>query len=118
MCRRTDSRGGKRSNNSLGGRWFSDAQRGEQVLGHAARTGGIAFLDFTAGKSVTAKMETTMIDGNALFSLELCALAVLVGVGVWRIYRTRQLATVNAPASVAHDMRQDGQRLSVHTDPR
>ena len=59
-----------------------------------------------------------MIDGNALFSLELCALAVLVGVGVWRIYRTRQPATLNALAPVAHDMRQDGQQLSVQTDPR
>ena len=67
---------------------------------------------FTAGKSVTAKMETTMVDGNVLFSLELCALAVLVGVGVWRIYRTRQSAKINAAASVAHDMRQDRQRPS------
>jgi len=73
---------------------------------------------FTAGKSVTAKMETTMIDGNVLLSLELCALAVLVGVGVWRIYRTRQSATINAAASAVHDMRQDGQPLSVQTDPR
>ena len=63
------------------------------------------------------EMETTMIDGNLWFSLELCALAVLVGVGVWRIYRTRQSATINASA-VAYDMRQDGQRLSVQTDPR
>jgi hypothetical protein len=59
-----------------------------------------------------------MIDGNVLFSLELCALAVLVGVGVWRIYRTRQSATINAPAALAHDMRQDGQLLSVQADPR
>jgi len=43
VCRRTDRSSGKRSNDSLGDRWFSDAQRGEQVLGHAARTGGIAF---------------------------------------------------------------------------
>lgn len=59
-----------------------------------------------------------MIDGNLLFSLELIALAVLVGVGVWRIYRTRQSATINESAPVAYDMRQDGQRLSVQTDPR
>jgi hypothetical protein len=63
-------------------------------------------------------METTMIDGNVLLLLELCALAVLVGVGVWRIYRTRQSATINAPAAMAHDMRQDGQLLSVQADPR
>jgi hypothetical protein len=59
-----------------------------------------------------------MIDGNLLFSLELCALAVLVGVGVWRIYRTRQSATIIASVPVAYDMRQDGQRLSVQTDPQ
>jgi hypothetical protein len=59
-----------------------------------------------------------MIDGNLLFSLELCALAVLIGVGVWRIYRTRRSATLNASAPVAYDMRQDGQRMSVQTDPR
>jgi hypothetical protein len=63
-------------------------------------------------------METTMIDGNVLLSLELCALAVLVGVGVWRICRTRQSATINAPAAVEHDMRQDGQLLSIQADPR
>ena len=112
VCRRTDGRGGKRSNDSFGGRWFSDAQRTEQFLGHAARTGGNRFLDSTTGKSVTAKMETTMVDGNVLFSLELCALAVLVGAGVWRFYRTRQSAKINAAASVAHDMRQDRQRPS------
>lgn len=59
-----------------------------------------------------------MIYGNLLFSLELGALAVLVGAGVWRIYRTRQSTTINASAPVAYDMRQDGQRLSVQPDPR
>jgi hypothetical protein len=59
-----------------------------------------------------------MIDSNVLLLLELCALAVLVGVGVWRIYRTRQSAAIHPSASVAYDMRQDGQRLSVQTDPR
>jgi hypothetical protein len=59
-----------------------------------------------------------MIDGNLLFSLELCALAVLIGAGVWRIYRTRHSATLNASAPLAYDMRQDGQRVSVQTDPR
>lgn len=67
----------------------------------------------TAGKVSRPKWRQTMIDGNVLLLLELCALAVLVGVGVWRIYRTRQSATIDAPASVAYDMRQDGQRLSV-----
>jgi hypothetical protein len=59
-----------------------------------------------------------MIDSNVLFLLELCALAVLIGVGVWRIYRTRQSATIIASVPVTYDMRQDGQRLSVQTDPR
>jgi hypothetical protein len=63
-------------------------------------------------------METTMIDDNVLFLLELCALAVLVGVGVWRIYRAQKSATIDAPAAVAHDMREDGQLLSVQADPR
>jgi uncharacterized membrane protein YqjE len=59
-----------------------------------------------------------MTDSNLLFLLELCALTVLVCVGIWRIYRTRQSTTINVSAPVAHDMRQDGQRLSVQTDPR
>ena len=60
-------------------------------------------------------METKMIDDTLLFSLELCALAVLVGMGVWRIYRTRQSAQIDASAPVAHDMRK--QQLGVQTDP-
>jgi hypothetical protein len=66
-------------------------------------------------------METTMIDGNLLLSLELFALAVVVAIGVWRIYGiygTRRWAKINALAPEAYDMRQDGQRLSVKTDPR
>jgi ABC-type nickel/cobalt efflux system permease component RcnA len=59
-----------------------------------------------------------MIDGNLLFWLEVCALTVLLGVGIWRIYRTQQSLTINASDPVTHDMRQDGQRLSVQTDPR
>ena len=59
-----------------------------------------------------------MIDSNVLFALELCALAVLLCVGGWRIYRSRQSATINASPAVAHDMRQDGQLLSVQADPR
>lgn len=61
-------------------------------------------------------METTMIDGNLLLSLELFALAVVVAIGVWRtygIYGTRLSARINALAPAAHDMRKDGQRLSV-----
>ena len=58
-----------------------------------------------------------MIDGNLLLLLELCALAVLVSAGVWRMFRSRRSATIDAAAPVAHDMRQDGQRLSVQTDP-
>jgi len=55
-----------------------------------------------------------MIDSNLLFLLELSALAVLIGLGTWRMFRTRQ--SVNASVPAAHDMRQDGQRLSVQTD--
>jgi hypothetical protein len=59
-----------------------------------------------------------MIDANLLFSLEVGALTVLVSVGIWHIYRTRHSATSNAPAPLVHDMRQDGQQLSVQTYPR
>lgn len=59
-----------------------------------------------------------MIDSNLLFWLEVCALTVLVGVGIWRICRTQRSVTINASDPVAHDMRQDGQWLSVQTDPR
>ena len=59
-----------------------------------------------------------MIDGNLLLALELFALAVVLAIGVWRIYGMygrRRSATINALAPVAHDirqhdMRQDGQR--------
>ena len=54
-----------------------------------------------------------MIDGNLLFPLELCALTVLIGAGVWRIYRTLRMGKIDAAAPVAHDMRHDGQLLSV-----
>ena len=72
----------------------------------------------TAGKCPKTEMETTMIDGNLLFWLEVCTLAVLLGVGIWRIYRIQQSLTINASDPVAYDMRQDGQRLSAQTDPR
>ena len=49
-----------------------------------------------------------MIDGNPLFLLELLALVVLVGGGVWHVYRTRRSATINASAPVAYDMRKTG----------
>ena len=52
-----------------------------------------------------------MIDGNLLFSLELCALTVLIGAGVWRIYRALLIARIDTVAPVAHDMRHDGQQL-------
>ncbi len=58
-----------------------------------------------------------MIDGNLLLLLELCGLAVLVSLGVWRIFRTRQSATIDASAPVVHDMRKEGQRMNVQTDP-
>ena len=63
-----------------------------------------------------------MITESLLFSLELGVLTVLVGLGIWRIYRTFQSVTINATAPLAvlgplippaHDMRQDGQQLGV-----
>jgi len=57
-----------------------------------------------------------MIDTNLLFWLEVCALTVLVGVGIWRISRTPQSATINASDTVGYDMRRDGQRLSVQAN--
>lgn len=61
-----------------------------------------------------------MIDGNLLLWLELCALAALIGVGIWRIYRTQQSGTLkaSAPVPVMYDMRRDGRRSSLQTDPR
>jgi hypothetical protein len=59
-----------------------------------------------------------MIDSNPLLWLEVCALTVLGGVGIWRIYRAQQSATISASEPVAYDMRQDGQRLSLESDPR
>jgi hypothetical protein len=57
-----------------------------------------------------------MIDGNLLLSLELSILTVLLGAGVWRIYRTLQSPTIDAPAPEVHDMRQEGQQLSLQAD--
>jgi ABC-type nickel/cobalt efflux system permease component RcnA len=59
-----------------------------------------------------------MIESNPMLWLEVCALTVLVGVGIWRIYRTQQSATISASEPVSHDMRQDGQRLNLQNDPR
>jgi ABC-type nickel/cobalt efflux system permease component RcnA len=61
-------------------------------------------------------MEMTMIDSNLLFWLEVCALTVLVGVGIWRIFRTQQSATINVSNPAAYDMRHDGQRFAVQTN--
>ncbi len=57
-----------------------------------------------------------MFDGNQWFWLEVCALAVLIGLGTWRIYRTRQSPTIKASPPAEYDMRHDGQRLSVQAD--
>lgn len=66
-----------------------------------------------------------MIESNPTLWLEVCALTVLVGVGIWRIYRSRQSATTSTSASepvasepVAFDMRQGGQQLGLQNDPR
>jgi ABC-type nickel/cobalt efflux system permease component RcnA len=61
-------------------------------------------------------MEKAMVNSNLLFWLEVCALTVLVSVGIWRISRTQQSATINASDTVAYDMRQDGQRSSVQVN--
>ena len=58
-----------------------------------------------------------MIDGNLLFLLELCALAVLVSYGVWRIFLSRRSKKIDASAPIAHDMRRDGQRARVQPNP-
>src|SRR4029453_14335587 len=65
--------------------------------------------------NVETCVETTMIDGNLLFLLELCALAVLVSAGIWRIFRSRS-AKIDASAPIAHDMRRDGQQVRVQTE--
>ena len=59
-----------------------------------------------------------MIDDTLLLLLELCALALLIGAGVWRIYRPRLTATNDPSAPVAHDMRQDGQQLEMEAPGR
>jgi hypothetical protein len=61
-------------------------------------------------------METTMIDSNLLFWIEVCALTVLVGVGIWRFWLNQQSATIKVSDSMAYDMRQDGQRSSVQVN--
>jgi hypothetical protein len=58
-----------------------------------------------------------MIDDNLLLLLELSILIFLCGLGIWRIYRTLWSPTTDAPAET-HDMRQEGERLSLQTDSR
>ena len=59
-----------------------------------------------------------MIDNNLYLSLELCALTLVVGICIWRIYRTPISGQSDASAPVMHDMRRDGQRLSLLADTR
>ena len=59
-----------------------------------------------------------MIDNNLYLSLELCALTLVVGMGIWRIYRTAVPGESDASAPAAYDMRRDGQRLSLQTGTR
>ena len=57
-----------------------------------------------------------MIDANLLLTLELSILTVLVGAGIWRIYKALQSPIIDAPAPETHDMREEGQRLSLQTN--
>jgi len=59
-----------------------------------------------------------MIGNNLYLTLELCALTALVGIGIWRIYRSWLPTKSNASAPVMHDMRRDGQRLILQTGAR
>jgi hypothetical protein len=59
-----------------------------------------------------------MIDDNLLLSLELLALALMVIIGAWHLYKTRRSTTVAASGPAVHDMRQEGQRLDVRPDLR
>lgn len=56
-----------------------------------------------------------MIDTILTLPLELITLTLLVGVGMLHSYRVRRSATITASAPRAHDMRLDGQRLSLQT---
>ena len=56
-----------------------------------------------------------MFDNNLYLSLELCALTLVVGICIWRIYRTPISGQSDASAPVMHDMRRAGQRLSLQT---
>ncbi len=57
-----------------------------------------------------------MVDANLLLSLELSILTILVGAGIWRIYKTLQSPIIDAPAPESHDMREDGQQLGLQTN--
>ena len=57
-----------------------------------------------------------MIDANLLLTLELSILTVLVGAGIWRIYKALQSPMIDAPAPESHDMREDGQQLGLQTN--
>jgi ABC-type nickel/cobalt efflux system permease component RcnA len=52
-----------------------------------------------------------------LLALELAALAIVIGFGVWRFNRVSRRSNAvrqsDAPSRAGYDMRRDGQRLSV-----
>ena len=54
-----------------------------------------------------------MIDQTLIYPLELCVLTVLIGAGIWRIYRARHSAAIAASAPAVHDMRHDGQQFGI-----
>src|SRR5512135_316121 len=78
-----------------------------------AKTGWRCGSCESGGLRVTTELEAPMIDETFLLPLELCVLALLIAVGIWRIYRTRHSAAIAASAPVARDMRHDGQHLGT-----
>jgi hypothetical protein len=65
------------------------------------------------GNPGKSSLESAMIDETLLYPLELCVLTVLIGAGLWRIYRARHATTIASPAPEVRDMRHDGQQLGI-----
>jgi hypothetical protein len=61
--------------------------------------------------SIESNTERYMDHDTLVLVAELCALFVLGGLGLWRIYKNQQ-SSQHEPHASAYDMRRDGQRLS------
>ena len=48
---------------------------------------------------------------SLILAIELCALFVFGGLGLWRMYQKEQMSE-HAPDAPSYDMRRDGERLS------